>query len=84
MNPKVNLTASELSQIWGAYMNASLNIAVFSYFKEKVDDEEIQPIILDAFHLSQDQLGKLKKLLENENHPIPQAFTDNDVNTSAP
>ncbi|WP_087974638.1 DUF3231 family protein [Oceanobacillus rekensis] len=84
MESKIALTASELSQIWEAYMNASLNIAVFSYFREKVEDEEIQAVIQDALNLSQNHLVKLKKFLKTENHPIPQGFTDGDVNTNAP
>ncbi|GIO24849.1 DUF3231 family protein [Oceanobacillus sp. J11TS1] len=84
MERKINLTAAELSQIWGSYMNASLNSAVYSYFKEKVEDEEIRPVIEDVYNMERDHLEKLKSFLIKESHPVPQGFTDGDVNTQAP
>ncbi|GAB3043352.1 DUF3231 family protein [Virgibacillus ainsalahensis] len=84
INQKVNATASELTHIWIGYTDASLNIAVFSYFKEKVEDEEIQPVIQNVLDVSQNHLKTLKDFLEKEGHPTPQAFTDEDVNINAP
>ncbi|WP_052401019.1 DUF3231 family protein [Oceanobacillus jeddahense] len=83
MDNKINLTAAEISLIWRAYMNASLNNTVFTYFKEKVENEEIRPLIDDIFNVCQDHLGKLKHFLINENHPVPQGLTDEDVNIQA-
>lgn len=84
MEKNIPLTAAEHSLIWGAYMNASLNHCVFSYFIEKIEDEEIQPVIHDALDLAKQQLVELKRLLETENHPIPQGFTEEDVHVQAP
>ncbi|WP_100012559.1 DUF3231 family protein [Lentibacillus sediminis] len=81
---KQQLTAAELSQIWGSYMNASANIAVFTYFTEKVEDEEIRPAIEDALNLSKNHITKLEDFLTGNEHPIPQGFGEEDVNPAAP
>ncbi|MEC5425655.1 DUF3231 family protein [Virgibacillus sp. C22-A2] len=83
-NNKAVLTSSELANIWGGYMNASLNVAVLSYYKEIVEDEEILPVVNYAFNFSQDQVNKLSTILKNENHPVPHGFTNEDVNLNAP
>ncbi|MBP1970455.1 hypothetical protein J2Z83_002576 [Virgibacillus natechei] len=81
---KIGLTASELSQIWANYMNASLYNCILTYFNEKVEDEEIGSLINSALKLHQKQLATLTAIFENENHPVPQGFTDADVNPQAP
>ncbi|WP_163970921.1 DUF3231 family protein [Oceanobacillus halotolerans] len=81
---QVNLTASELSQIWGAYMNASVTSTVLAYFLEKVEDEDIKPVLQDAQSLSLSQMEKLTTIFKKENKPIPFGFTDDDVNFDAP
>ncbi|UJL47211.1 DUF3231 family protein [Virgibacillus sp. NKC19-16] len=80
----IPLTASELAQIWGNYMNASLYDGVLSYFKEKVEDGDIQSVIEDAHLIFQNQLTSLTDFLKNEGHPEPQGFTNEDVNIYAP
>lgn len=84
MEKNISLTTAELAGIWGAYMDASLMTAVYSYFREKTEDEEIQPVIQEALDLSQNHADKLKELFESENHPVPVGFTDEDVNIDAP
>ncbi|MFA1819513.1 DUF3231 family protein [Virgibacillus oceani] len=84
MENNTPLTAAELSQIWGSYMDASLMTAVYSYFSEKTEDEEIQPVIQEALDLSENHAIVLKEFFEAENHPVPVGFTDEDVNTDAP
>ncbi|PAV27824.1 hypothetical protein CIL05_19950 [Virgibacillus profundi] len=83
-NKEVNLTASEIAEVWGAYMNASLTSTVLSYFIEKVEDEDISPVLEQAQTLSQSQLKKLTSIFEQENKPIPIGFTNEDVNLEAP
>lgn len=84
MEKKVGLTASEISQIWGSYMNASLTSTVLSYFLEKVEDEDINSVLKQAYTLSQSDLEKLSHIFEQENKPIPIGFTNEDVNLDAP
>ncbi|ASK61200.1 hypothetical protein CFK37_02825 [Virgibacillus phasianinus] len=84
MDQNIDLTASELSQLWGAYMNASLMSKVLAYFHAKVEDKEIEPLIQDALTLEHSHLKQLTSIFEKENKPIPVGFTDKDVDVDAP
>ncbi|MFD1171163.1 DUF3231 family protein [Oceanobacillus picturae] len=84
LEKNIELTAAELSQVWGAYMNASISTCVLSYFLEKVEDEAIHTVLQDAQTLTQSQLSKLTSFFKDENKPVPIGFTDEDVNLDAP
>ncbi|MBZ9536805.1 DUF3231 family protein [Cytobacillus oceanisediminis] len=80
----IRLTSAEMSQLWGAYINDSLAVCVLKYFLEKVEDKEIRPILEQTFELSESHLEKLTSIFTVENFPIPQGFTDEDININAP
>jgi len=84
MEKSIPFTAAEISHTWTSYMNSSANICVFSYFIEKVEDDELRPVIQDTLDMVKRHLTQTKELLEKANYPIPLAFTDKDVNTTAP
>lgn len=84
MAEHIKLTSAEISQIWGAYLNASLTEKVLAYFRAKVEDDDIRPIIQEAFDLSQSHISQLTAIFEKEDIPVPYGFTDRDVNTDAP
>ncbi|MFD1038918.1 DUF3231 family protein [Virgibacillus byunsanensis] len=84
MEQKINVTSAELSQIWEAYMDASITSTVLSYFIEKVEDEDIKPVLHDAQSLAISHMQTLSIIFEQENKPIPFGFTDEDVNIEAP
>lgn len=80
----MKLTSAELSQMWGAYMNASLTSTVLSYFINKVEDEDIKSVLQEAHTLSQSHLEKISSIFEQEHKPVPIGFTNEDVNLDAP
>jgi hypothetical protein len=80
----IRLTSAEIAQIWGSYMNDNLSSCILKYFLEKVEDNEIRPVIEYALELSQARLQKLTNFFDKENCPVPYGFTDEDVNTNAP
>ena len=80
----IQLTSAELSCLWSTYMADSMSICVFKYFLNKVDDAEIRPIIRHASDISHQHVEIIRKIFQNEGIPIPQAFTDEDVNPEAP
>jgi hypothetical protein len=80
----IRLTASELSNLWLSYMNDSMAGCVLKYFLSKVEDTEVRPVIEYALELSNNHVDRVTEILKKENHPIPQGFTDEDVNVSAP
>jgi hypothetical protein len=80
----IKVTSSELSQLWGAYMNDSLTSCMLKYFVNIVEDTEIRPIVEFALNKAQLRLDQLTTKFNNEKYPVPYGFTDEDVNTKAP
>ncbi|MEW9671100.1 DUF3231 family protein [Ammoniphilus sp. 3BR4] len=81
---ETELTASEISSLWTSYMNGALSICILKYFLNTVQDEEIKPVIEYALEVANGYTEDIKKVFEKEDFPIPQGFTDNDVNMNAP
>ena len=80
----ITLTSSEIASIWTSYLNNSMSIQFLNYFNEMVEDTEIKPIIEMALTLSTTHLEQLTNLFQKENIPIPNAFSESDVNLNAP
>lgn len=79
------LTASEVAQIWSAYMNSSMSNCMFTYFLKIVEDSQMRSIIKNRLDSSENHLAKLSAFLQKEGYPIPYGFKVNeDVNISAP
>jgi hypothetical protein len=72
-NPK--LTSSELANLWSTYMADSVNICVMSYFLSAVDDKDIEAILQHSKQLSEGHLNSITTIFNQENIPIPEAFT---------
>ncbi len=49
-----------------------------------LQDEEIIPLVKEALQISQGRLDKIKNIFLAENFPVPAAFSEGDVNLSAP
>jgi len=80
----LRLTSAEMSVLWTQYVNDSLAVCVTSYFLQKVEDEEIRPIIQEVIEITTQNLSLLTTLFKQENFPIPVGFTKEDVNINAP
>lgn len=78
------MTASEISGVWVAYQNATMMICGLRHFLQHVDDTGISEMIDDYLSLTKTLQKELTNLLTAENYPIPQAFTEQDVNLEAP
>lgn len=78
------LTATELSQIWAAYQNDTMSICALQYFLQTVEDDDIRSIIQQTLDAAQSHIPKLTTFFTEENWPVPQGFTEADVNLSAP
>jgi hypothetical protein len=81
---KIRLTAAEMSMIWTQYINDTSSICVNSHFLEKVEDEEVRPVIEFALNGSKQNISFLNDFFIHEKFPVPIGFTDKDVNTRAP
>ncbi|MBS4175606.1 DUF3231 family protein [Bacillus sp. FJAT-49736] len=81
----IKLTASEISQLWAAYLDSSLSHCIFTYFLEYVEDTQIKAVIEKAFNIAQTHLQKLVTIFTSEGYPVPHGFkVEEDVNLSAP
>jgi spore coat protein CotF len=80
----IRLTSAEIGNLWISYMSDSMAICVLKYFLEKVEDSEIRPVLEYSLSLAQQHVQKITEIFKSENYPIPQGFTDEDVNLDAP
>ncbi|HJV44472.1 MAG TPA: DUF3231 family protein, partial [Bacillota bacterium] len=80
----IRLTSAELASLWSTYMNDSMALCMLKHFREKAHDMQIKPIIEYAIELSQRHIQRITEIYKQEKHPIPQAYSDKDVNMQAP
>jgi hypothetical protein len=80
---KILLTATEMSSLWAQYINDTLAVCVNTYFLEKVEDEEVRPIIEFTLNTAKKNLSITQEIFTREEFPIPIGFTDQDVNPKA-
>ena len=55
-----------------------------SYFLEKVEDEEVRPIIEWTLDTAKENVSIMQEIFKKEDFPIPIGFTEQDVNPKAP
>lgn len=82
--PKMKLTAPELSNLWAHYIRETLSVCVCKYVLVHIQDGDIRSIFEEALSLSQQHIQKLTEFFNLESFPIPQGFTDEDVDVNAP
>ncbi|OLO27893.1 hypothetical protein BTR23_18965 [Alkalihalophilus pseudofirmus] len=78
------LTSGELGSLWTSYMSESLVIPVLKFFSRTCEDEKIRFLLDYSLELSQQNIDTITEIFNKEKMPIPQGFTENDVNLSAP
>ncbi|GGK03882.1 hypothetical protein GCM10007063_27780 [Lentibacillus kapialis] len=83
-NPKHKLTSVEIGSLWSAYISASLSQRVLQYFIAKMTDEEMKQVVEHSLSLSEHYLQSIEEIFTSEGYPVPEGFTENDVNTDAP
>lgn len=79
----IRLTSSEIAHLWSGYMGDSMAVRVLSYFLNKVEDSEIKPHLEYALHLAKTHVETISELFRSEDFPVPQGFSDEDVNVNA-
>ncbi|WP_338449903.1 DUF3231 family protein [Niallia oryzisoli] len=81
---KLRLTAAEMSSLWTQYINDTLALCVSSHFLEKVEDEEVRPIIEFALATAKENIAIEQDIFNKEEFPVPIGFTNQDVTPDAP
>ena len=54
-----------------------------SYYLQHINDQDIKKVLENALNLSEVLVGKIKEIFIQENFPIPNGFTDEDVDLGA-
>src|SRR5699024_3401986 len=80
----IELTAAEISSLWASYQNDTLNICAIRFFLIHVDDPQIHELLEEALKIAKESKIKTEQIFNHENHPVPQGFTNKDVNFKAP
>lgn len=83
-NSKNKLTSVEIGSLWSNYMSASLSHRVLQHFAEKMVDKQMKQVIEFALDLSVQHQQSLEEIFISEDYPIPQGFTEDDVNSGVP
>lgn len=79
------LSSSEMSSLWTTYMIESMFKCVYAYGLQLVaDDEDIRPLVQEAYDQSVRYLTTIQTIFEAENFPVPVGFTEeHDLNKEA-
>lgn len=80
----IQLTCTEIAGLWSVYMQESMAVCFLTYFVHHLQDKEIMPLAKESLQISQGRLDKIKHIFLAENFPVPAAFSEGDVNLSAP
>ncbi|MGD6943148.1 DUF3231 family protein [Cytobacillus gottheilii] len=81
----VELTSSEIANLWTQYMNDSSSICILTHSIEQAKDEEVKDILIFARSLAETHIEKISEFFHHEHFPIPKGFTiEEDVNINAP
>jgi len=78
------LTAPEIANLWTAYQEDTLNICGISFFLTHVDDPQIRALLEQSLSLAKKRQEREIHFFQEANYPIPQGFSDKDVNFDAP
>ena len=80
----IDLSCTEIGGLWGVYQLESMSTCFLTYFLHHLQDKEILPLAKKALDISQGRLHKIKEIFLAEDFPVPAAFSEEDLNLSAP
>jgi len=79
----ISLTSSEISSLWTAYQEVTIAICGIRFFLQHIDDKQIQEVLEKTLSLVESEKTKITNIFNKENYPVPQGFTEEDVNLDA-
>ncbi len=80
----IELSCTEIGGLWSTYIQESMTVCFLTYFLHHLQDEQIVPLAKNALEISQERIDQIKQFLLAENFPIPEGFSEGDVNLAAP
>ncbi|WHY66259.1 DUF3231 family protein [Neobacillus sp. SuZ13] len=84
MEHKIRLTSAEIGGLWATYILENMSVCLLIYFLHHNQDEEIKKILQQAYEISESHIQKITAILNEEGIPIPDGFSEKDLNLSAP
>jgi len=81
---KIPLISSEIAGLWNSYMSDSMIVCVLSYYLKQVEDNETRDTLQKTLDLATQHVQELTNIFNEEELPVPNGFTDSDVNVNAP
>jgi len=81
---KTSLTSTEIGVLWFQYMVDTMSLCVEKFSAAKEQDDQVRPIYQDALSIMEKTTAQIRQIFQNESIPLPQGFTDDDINLDAP
>ena len=81
---KVGLTSTEIAWLWTTYMNDSASIGILKHFQATNDKEDVKALLDRSITASETHLNVIRNIFAEEKFPVPQGFTAEDIDLSAP
>jgi hypothetical protein len=80
----IKLTSAEIGTLWTEYVNGTMTDCVNKYMYSIIEDESIKKVFEDAINIFAKQKQEIIQRIEKEGFPVPNGFTDSDINMKAP
>lgn len=84
MTNNLKLSSAEILSLWNVYLMETMTTYVTEYFLAKAKDKEVIKMLEFALQLSQEGVSMSSAFFNNADHPLPQGFTEEDVNMEVP
>jgi len=81
---KTRLTSTEIGILWIQYVGDTMSRCVDKVHVSQVQDDQIRSLYQDAISLIENTTTQISQMFQNEGIPLPQGFTDDDINLDAP
>jgi hypothetical protein len=78
------LSSAEIGGLWATYIQESMAVCLLKYFVYYCEDEEIKAILKQTLEISEGHVQQITSIFNAEKIPIPDGFTDKDLDLSAP
>lgn len=79
----IRLTSGEIAELFNTYITNKASICILSYFNAKVEDSDMKTVLGRALGDAQKLVEWNESIFREANHPLPQAFSEGDVNVNA-
>ncbi|MBT2687297.1 DUF3231 family protein [Bacillus sp. ISL-47] len=80
----MDITATEVSNIWASYLKNSMELRFFEYFFVSAEDKKIKKVVERLLHQSKKNLNQLEAFFKKDKLTIPIGFTNEDIKVEAP